>query len=153
MTETEPPDDRLVDVVDEQETPIDTARLRAVAARALDALAVPRDAHLTVTLVDPARIADMKRDAFGVHRATDVLSFAIDSLDDPSPGPVVLGDVVICPAVALRQARALGRTLDDEMNQLLVHGILHILGSDHADTASERAMFRAERALLAEARA
>ncbi len=137
-------------VSDEQsEVPLDVDDLSDVAEAALRALEVPPEAALTVTLVDAARIAELKQLAFGVRGATDVLSFPMDDLDDPMPGPLVLGDVVICPSVAARQARGLGIELQDELRHLLVHGILHVLGRDHADPASELAMVREERALLA----
>ena len=137
-----------VTVVDEQDVGVDPRWLHRLASRALQALGVPDEAALSMTLVDRARIAELKHEALGERAATDVLSFPLDDLDDPMPGPVMLGDVVICPAVALRQARALGRSLEAELAQLLVHGILHLLGRDHPDARSERAMAAEERALL-----
>jgi probable rRNA maturation factor len=77
-----------------------------------------------------------------------VLTFPIDDPADPMPGPLVLGDVVLCPAVAAEQARASGHTLTDELALLLVHGILHALGRDHADPAAERAMFDEQARIL-----
>ncbi|MFA5892011.1 MAG: rRNA maturation RNase YbeY [Actinomycetota bacterium] len=141
------PDSGVV-VEDEQDVPLDTEGLRTTAARALEFLGVPAAAGLSVTLVDPEQMAELKQQALGVHAATDVLSFPMDSLDDPMPGPLVLGDIVVCPAVAARQAAALGHSMDDEMSQLLVHGILHVLGWDHDDAASERAMRANERRVL-----
>lgn len=135
-------------VENETNLPVDTERLRRLAARALGALGVPSEAELTVTLVDEERIAELKQDAFGVHAATDVLSFPMDDLDDPAPGPLVLGDVVICARVAIRQARALGRAPDDEFADLCIHGILHVCGRDHATPEAELAMAREQRALL-----
>lgn len=145
---SDPPDSasHLVLFRDEQRVPVDGRRLVALAARALEVLGV--DAELSLTLVQPERMAELKERAFGVRERTDVLSFPIDDPADPGPGPVVLGDVVICPAVADRQARALGRRFDDELATLLVHGILHLLGRDHADAVSERAMAAEERDVL-----
>ena len=138
-----------VAVEDEQDVAVDTAALGRAAGRALEALRVPPLAELSVNLVDLARIVELKEQAFGVRAPTDVLAFPIDDPDHPSPGPLVLGDVVICPAVAERQARALGRAFEDEMLHLLVHGILHLLGRDHDDVTSERAMAGEQRDLLA----
>jgi probable rRNA maturation factor len=135
-------------VDDEQQLPVDVDSLSAWGARALAALAVRPDAALFVSLVSPERIAALKREALGVHRPTDVLSFPIDDPDDPSPGPAVLGDIVLCPAVAQAQARALGLHPDDELRRLLVHGLLHLLGRDHVDPATELAMAREARAVL-----
>lgn len=145
-------------VEDEQSVPVDAASLTEAAARALDALGVPSEAALSITLVDPGRMAELKEQAFGrsangKRAPTDVLAFPIDDPADPMPGPLVLGDVVICPAVALRQARALGRALDDELTRLLVHGILHLLGRDHGDVVAERAMADEERWVRARIRA
>jgi probable rRNA maturation factor len=99
--------------------------------------------------VGTERIAELKREALGIYRPTDVLSFPMDDPDDPSPGPLVLGDLVICPDVAAKQARALGHALSNELRHLVVHGLLHVFGRDHADPASELAMAREERGLLA----
>jgi probable rRNA maturation factor len=130
-----------ITIDDEQPVPVDAPFLRALAARALNALAVPRDAALAVTLVGADRMAELKEKALGERVPTDVLAFPMDDPADPMPGPFVVGDVVICPAVAEQQARAAGHTLNDELAILLVHGILHCLGRDHATPAEEKAMF------------
>ena len=79
---------------------------------------------------------------------TDVLSFPLDD-DEPQPGvPVLLGDVVVCPAVAADQASSHAGTLDDELALLVVHGVLHVLGHDHAEPAETATMRARELALL-----
>jgi len=135
-----------VQVSDEQSWPVDVAALVAVAERALDSAGVRAGHSLSVALVDPARITELKGRYYGERRATDVLSFPMDPLD--APGPALLGDVVICVEVAEKQARGLGRTLADELEQLLVHGILHLAGFDHESAADELAMAREERRIL-----
>lgn len=125
-----------------------TDHLERLAAHVLRALGVPLGASLDVTLVAEQRIAELKERFFGARERTDVLAFGVDDPASPSPGPVVLGDVVICPDVAARQARALGRRPEDEISLLLVHGILHLCGRDHSDPAGERAMALEERDLL-----
>jgi len=137
-----------ISVENEQEVPIDPAFLRDVAARALGALGVPGDAGLDVTLVDPETMAALKEKALGERVPTDVLAFPMDDPADPMPGPLVVGDVVICPAVADEQARAAGHSLNDELAMLLVHGILHCLGRDHATPAEEAAMFAEQAEIL-----
>ena len=129
-------------------TAADLDRLRTTASRAARLLGLPADG-VGVMLVSADEIAAMKERAFGVRAATDVLSFPIDDLDDPAPGPVMAGDVVLCPEVADRQALALGRSLDDELDALLVHGMLHLRGRDHASSADEVAMAMEQRAILA----
>jgi probable rRNA maturation factor len=138
-----------VGVDDQQGVAADTRALGDAAVRALAVLGLPASAGLDITLVDPDRMAELKRDALGVHRPTDVLSFPIDDPASPSPGPLMLGDIVLCPAVARGQARALGRTLDDELRALLVHGLLHLTGAGHDDVRAELDMAQRERAVLA----
>jgi probable rRNA maturation factor len=103
-------------------------------------LGVSSDAHLAITLVEPEQMAALKERALGVREATDVLAWPMDPVA-AGPGPFVVGDVVLCPAVAVEQARAAGHSVDEEIALLLVHGILHCLGWDHADHDEERAMF------------
>lgn len=126
---------------DEQDVPVDLSFLRSLGARALEALAVPADAALAITLVGPDEMAALKDKALGERLPTDVLAFPMDDPADPMPGPFVVGDVVICPAVAAEQARAAEHSLNDELATLLVHGILHCLGRDHATTEDEKSMF------------
>jgi probable rRNA maturation factor len=109
-----------------------------------------RRGELTLTFVDRAEIAQLNEQHLGTAGPTDVLSFPLDGddaeeLDDGVP--VLLGDVVICPAVAREQAPAHAGTLDDELALLVVHGVLHVLGHDHAD-ADETAAMRAEEVAL-----
>ena len=140
-----------VAIADEQDRPVDARALAAFAERALDAAGIPRSHHLSIGLVDRRTISDLKGRYHGERRATDVLSFAMDPLDAPEPAS--LGDVVICVAVAERNARGLGSPLARELEHLVVHGILHLAGRDHEDPASEVAMAREERRILAEAEA
>jgi probable rRNA maturation factor len=83
---------------------------------------------------------------------TDVLSFPMDELrpgtEDREPDPGLLGDVVLCPVVARSQADAAGHSTDDELQLLCTHGILHLLGYDHAEPDDEREMFGLQRDLL-----
>ncbi|RMH77978.1 MAG: rRNA maturation RNase YbeY, partial [Actinomyces sp.] len=91
----------------------------------------------------------LNRRHLGEDRPTDVLAFPLDALDDDPVGPVVLGSVVVCPAVAAAQARDAGRDPDDELALLVVHGVLHVLGHDHAEPDETRRMRAAEAAALA----
>ena len=68
--------------------------------------------------------------------------------DDPDPGPALLGDVVLCPAVAVRQARAAGHSMDDELVLLATHGVLHLLGYDHMEPDEEKEMFGLQQKLI-----
>ncbi len=103
--------------------------------------------ELTLTFVDAAEIAALNEQYMDKPGPTDVLSFPMD--DEPVPGvPVLLGDVVISPAVAAGQFAHHAGTLDDEIALLVVHGILHVLGHDHAEAAEAAEMRQRELVLL-----
>ena len=130
----------------------------------------PDDAEVSLIFVDEAAIADLNVKFLGGDGPTDVLSFPIDddhvpagrqpdsggrgpgAPADPSDPPVVLGDVVVCPLVAERQAPQHAGTLDDELALLVVHGVLHLLNYDHAEEEETAVMQRRERELLAKFR-
>lgn len=105
--------------------------------------------ELTLTFIDRDEIAALNAEHMDQTGPTDVLSFPLD--DEPMPGvdiPVLLGDVVISPAVAAAQFAEHAGTFDDEIALLVVHGVLHILGHDHEDAEERAAMRSRERALL-----
>ncbi len=107
--------------------------------------------ELTLTFIDRDEIAALNDEHMGKTGPTDVLSFPLD--DDPMPGsdiPVLLGDIVISPAVAAEQFVEHAGTLDDEIALLVVHGVLHILGHDHAEPEQRALMHERELALLTE---
>lgn len=105
--------------------------------------------ELSIALVDPDAIARLNEQYRGVAGPTDVLSFGCD---DPCPAdsdePVTLGDVVIAPEIAATQASELGTTVEAELDLLLVHGILHLLGYDHEADDDAAIMQARERVLL-----
>jgi rRNA maturation RNase YbeY len=105
------------------------------------------DAELSLALVDDATGAALNREWRGRSGATDVLSFALREGAHASHRGVLLGDVVITVSVARRQADELGHPLEAECLRLLVHGVLHLLGYDHARPAEARVMRAKERAL------
>jgi probable rRNA maturation factor len=113
------------------------------AARAvLDLSGIP-DADLTVALVDDARIKGLNRDFLGHDVPTDVLSFPADE-PDPETGRRYLGDVAISFARAAEQARERGHAVEAEMQLLVVHGVLHLLGHDHAEAGEKDRMWAAQ---------
>jgi len=110
-----------------------------------------RTGELTLTFVDRDEIAALNAEHMGKDGPTDVLSFPLDSFDDTAgamPGPVLLGDVVVCPAVAREAAPTHAGTVDDELALLVVHGVLHVLGHDHFEPEETRVMRDRERTLL-----
>ena len=110
----------------------------------------PDAVELSVALVGEDEIAHLNSTYRGVEGPTDVLSF---ECDEPEPvdsdEPIAIGDVVIAPDVALRQASELGTTVEAELDLLLVHGVLHLLGYDHELDEDAAAMQARERAVLA----
>lgn len=130
-------------VADEQDVSVDAERLIALAHHALATLKIPDGAELSIVLADPERMAELKGTWLGEQKPTDVLAFPMDGLELPEEGPLVLGDVVLCPSVAREQAITAGHAIEAELDLLLVHGILHLLGHDHS-SAEEKAVMWAE---------
>ena len=143
-----------IDVVNETETEIDIEGIGEQARFILDRLRIHPGAELSVVFVDVATMTDLHVRWMDEPGPTDVLSFPMDELtpprdDDPQPEGL-LGDVVICPEVAAKQAVQAGHDVTTEYGGLLTHGILHLLGYDHAEPDEERLMFGLQRRLLGE---
>ncbi len=164
-----PPSEGEVDVfgVDEQAAePVELARWVDLATQVLHDSGVRGEAELSLLFVDEEVMAELNQRHMGATGPTDVLAFPIDDPIDsgrwPDSGstgpdrdppevnelPLLLGDVVVCPAVAARQAPEHAGSYDDEMALLVVHGVLHVLGMDHADPEETAAMQARERELL-----
>jgi probable rRNA maturation factor len=143
-----------IDVVNETETEIGIESISAQARFVLDRLRIHPGAELSVVFVDVPTMTDLHVRWMDEPGPTDVLSFPMDELtpprdDEPAPEGL-LGDVVICPEVAAKQAVDAGHDVRTEYGVLLTHGILHLLGYDHADPEDERLMFGLQRRLLGE---
>ena len=125
-------------LADEQELPVDGARLVALARHGLAVESVPDSAELSLLLIAEDHMRRLNARFAGNDYATDVLSFPL--MEGEEEGPLVLGDIVLCPAVAARNAQRLGHSRAEEMDTLLVHGLLHILGHDHQGAEDKAAM-------------
>lgn len=141
-----------VEINNESGIAVEESQLQRLAAFVLESMHVHPDAELGVVLVDEAAIEQLHVQWMGEPGPTDVLSFPMDEL---RPGQVdaqtpsgILGDIVICPQVAEVQADAAGHPLAQEISVLLTHGMLHLLGFDHATPAEEAEMFGLQRDLL-----
>ncbi len=134
---------------DDPEADIDVERWRDLAQRVLET-DHGGSGELNLLFVDAAAMAELNEAHMGVDGPTDVLAFPIDGDDEVTAGvPTLLGDVVVCPEVARRYAADHGVTMDDELALLVVHGVLHVLGHDHAEPDEAAEMKGREQALLA----
>ncbi|KIC69562.1 rRNA maturation RNase YbeY [Kocuria rhizophila] len=132
---------------------VDTAQLSALVELAFRRWHLHPDTEVSIAVVDEEQMAQLHEQWLELPGATDVMSFPMDELregtpEEPSLG--VLGDVVLCPPVAQRQAEAAGHSTEDELCLLTAHSLLHLLGHDHAEEDERERMFRAQRALLEE---
>ena len=130
--------------------PLDQAAFERLAAFVLEREEAPENVELSIALVELAEMTELNSRYRGKEGPTDVLSFGCD---DPCAvlgpdEPVTLGDVVIAPEVAEAQAAEYGHTVEEELNLLLVHGVLHLLGYDHEEDADAEVMQARERAVL-----
>ena len=134
-----------IDINNESGLPSDEPGLVRLATYALDQLRIHPQAELSILLVDEPTMSAYHEKYLGEPGPTDVLSFPMDELrppsDDDEPPEGLLGDIVLCPAVTSRQAAEHGRSAEAEAEYLLVHGLLHLLGYDHAEAAEQVEMF------------
>ncbi len=143
-----------VDIANESDIPIDEVSLAGLCRFLLCELDVNPLAELSVLLIDVDYMASLNEKWMDSSGPTDVLAFPMDELDtarrpdESDPSPCLLGDVVLCPAVAIKQASAAGHSFDAELHLLTTHGVLHLLGYDHGDADEEREMFAVQRRLL-----
>lgn len=141
-----------IEVNNESAIQVDEAALQRLAIYTLETMHVHPEAELAILLVDEAAMEQLHVQWMDEPGPTDVLSFPMDELrpgteEDPAPAGL-LGDVVLCPQVAAAQAEAARHSLMDELQLLTAHGILHLLGFDHAEPEEEREMFGIQRDVL-----
>ncbi|HEU0214363.1 MAG TPA: rRNA maturation RNase YbeY [Jiangellaceae bacterium] len=141
-----------IEVNNETASDLDEKELSDLCRFVLDRMRIHPQAELAVLLVDTDTMEQLHVKWMDEPGPTDVLSFPMDELrptpDDDEPKPGLLGDVVLCPDVARRQAKQAGHSQQDELHLLTTHGILHLLGYDHAEPEEEKEMFDLQRQLL-----
>ena len=143
-----------IEVLNESGTELDIKRLSKLSRFVMDRMRVHPLAELCIKVVDEPTIATLNEQWMEKSGPTDVLAFPMDELrpglanEDPEEG--VLGDLVLCPAVAEQNAVSAGHPVEDEIELLTVHGILHLLGYDHAEPEEHREMFGLQATLLGE---
>ncbi|EAP99500.1 hypothetical protein JNB_04990 [Janibacter sp. HTCC2649] len=141
-----------IDVLNETDFALDELELVACARYVMGEMKVHPQADLCLRLVDEAAMETLHVQWMDLPGPTDVMSFPMDELrpgsDDDDPEEGVLGDIVLCPSVAQKQAAEAGHATEEELLLLTTHGILHLLGYDHAEPEEEREMFELQRQLL-----
>ncbi|MFW7415675.1 rRNA maturation RNase YbeY [Demequina sp. SO4-18] len=142
----------MIEVNNETDVNVDEVEFAELAGYVLAEMHVADGAELAILFVDEPAMEQLHVQWMDEPGPTDVLSFPMDELrpgtaDAPTP-PGLLGDIVVCPAVAARQAATAGHTPEEEMLLLTTHGILHLLGYDHAEPDEEKEMFALQRRLL-----
>jgi probable rRNA maturation factor len=151
-----------IEIANESGIDVDEALLAGLARHVLDGMRVHPLAELSVLLVDEPAMSELHVRWMGEDGPTDVLAFPMDELrlpqpgahndrsaSDPDAGEALLGDVVICPQVAAAQAAEAQHDVQDEIDLLCTHGILHLLGYDHAEPEEHAKMFGLQDRLLA----
>ena len=159
-----------IEVANESGTEVDEQALVAVARHVLDRMGVSPLAELSLLVVDVEAMEELHVRWMGEPGPTDVMAFPMDELDLrgsrgvghgsgredpqlPDTAAAVLGDVVLCPEVAAKQATEAGHSTVEELELLCTHGVLHLLGYDHAEEAEHAEMFGLQGELLASYRA
>ncbi len=143
-------------VADEQDDPLETEPLIALAASVLEAERLPDDTEVSITLVDRDEMTSLNERYLEREGPTDVLALPIEDMQpgavppaDPDGPPLNLGDIIVCPEVVARNAADAEVEFGDELALMVVHGILHLLGYDHHEDDEAEHMEARERTLLA----
>jgi probable rRNA maturation factor len=144
-----------IEIANESGVDVDSDAIQSVARHALDEMGVNPLAELSILLVEIEYMGELNHRWMDGDGPTDVLAFPMDeSSVDHGPGetgggePALLGDIVLCPEVAAKQAATAGHAAGDELAMLTVHGVLHLLGYDHAEPEEEQEMFGLQGRLL-----
>jgi probable rRNA maturation factor len=141
-----------IEVLNESGTDVDVRRLSALSRFVMEQMRVHPQAELCIKAVDEDTIAALNEQWMEKEGPTDVLAFPMDELrpgkvnEEPEEG--VLGDLVLAPSVAERQGVEAGHGREAEIDLLTVHGILHLLGYDHAEPEEHAVMFGLQDELL-----
>lgn len=142
----------MIDVNNETDAVVDEVEFAELARYVLKEMNIADGAELAIMFVDEPAMEQLHIQWMDEPGPTDVLSFPMDELRPGTPGSPtpagLLGDIVVCPSVAARQAAAAGHSAEEEMLLLTTHGILHLLGYDHAEPEEEKEMFALQRQLL-----
>ena len=139
-----------IEMVSLTKSDCDQDRLISLADFSLNSMGIHPDSELSISIVDEEEMSSLHMQWMDEPGPTDVLSFPMDEMKPYSAttGPGILGDIVICPEFAAKQARTAGHSLQEELELLTVHGVLHLLGFDHRENNERKIMFAKQDELL-----
>ncbi len=139
-----------IEMVSLTESDCDQDRLISLADFSLNSMGIHPDSELSISIVDEEEMSSLHMQWMDEPGPTDVLSFPMDEMKPYSAttGPGMLGDIVLCPEFAAEQARTAGHSLQEELELLTVHGVLHLLGFDHRENDERKIMFAKQDELL-----
>ncbi len=144
----------MIDISNESGVEVDELGLLQLAEFALSQLRIHPQAELSILLVDETAMAELHQRFMDLPGPTDVMSFPMDELRAPAPEQPpprgTLGDIVICPQFTSAQAPENGREPAEEIEYLLIHGLLHLLGHDHAEPGERAVMFALNDRMIAD---
>jgi probable rRNA maturation factor len=136
-----------IQLADGVNTPHELNRIESAASQAMHMAGAPPDSELTVVLTDDEELHRLNRQFLEIDAPTDVLSFPADFIDPDSHHPY-LGDILVSVERARQQADLQGHSASQELLLLIVHGILHLLGHDHAEDAERERMWALQDQIL-----
>lgn len=141
-----------IELTDLTNSNADTNRIKSLADFSLRSLGIHPESELSISLVDLEEMSSLHMRWLDESGPTDVLSFPMDELkpNSSSDGPGILGDIVLCPEYAKKQAVEIGHSLQAELEVLVVHGVLHLLGFDHRENDEKTMMFSRQDEILRE---
>ena len=141
-----------IELTDLTNSNADTNRIKSLADFSLRSLGIHPESELSISLVDMEEMSSLHMRWLDESGPTDVLSFPMDELkpNSSSDGPGILGDIVLCPEYAKKQAVEIGHSLQAELEVLVVHGVLHLLGFDHRENDEKKMMFSRQDEILRE---
>lgn len=127
---------------------VDAGLIEAAASKVLAYFQDTSPAELTIVMDQDDKIQELNKEYLGNDAPTDVLSFPSGGEIDPETGAQYLGDIMISFPYAQRQALSLGNSVKDEIQLLVIHGVLHLLGYDHLEDEDKAEMWQIQEALL-----
>jgi probable rRNA maturation factor len=136
-----------IELSNESGVTVDEAGLVSVAEYAMQHMGLNEDCDLAISIVDESRMSELHEEWMDLPGPTDVLSFPMDEMKPHDINPGIVGDIVLCPQFAAAQAK---NGLESELALLTIHGVLHCLGYDHAESVEQKVMFELQESILAQ---